>query len=1216
MAAVVLPLALAAVLVAVTGSWLFAALTVLSPLLALSSWLGARRQTRRAGRAHDRRHRAALAEFESALLTARARHEAARDERVVDLGTVAERIRSGVRLWERRLDHIDALRLCVGQAEQRWSPCLAPAGPAPQAGSALPAGCEEAVTRIGAARSGPLELDLATARVVGVVGDPDAARRVARSLVLQVLAHHGPADVAVEAVVEPARRTDWAWLQWSPHAVEAPAVGQPGQPGQPGPASGPCRLLVVDDASVAGGRGATLRSALRGEAGPVLGIVVATAEDRLPASCSVVVAVDAAGVASVTDLRGGAVCPEPGGRLDNVRALGAAAEVAAALAADLARFEDPDRARGDAALPDRIGLAEVLAAAGDQTVQYGDAAAGLRSLSVPIGVAEHGPQQLDLVADGPHALVAGTTGAGKSELLRTWITALAVRYPPSALNLVLIDFKGGSAFDACAALPHTVAVVTDLDEALAERVLRSLQAELARRELLLRAAGVGDVADAPLGADGRPVAPRLVVAIDEFATLRAELPDFLDALVGVAQRGRSLGVHLILATQRPAGVVSEHIKANTNIRLALRVQDQADSRDVIDRPDAAWLDRRRPGRALLRLARDESVLVQTAYAGAVAVPRGPAAVRLDGPALRPWADLEAAAGCAGDVAHRYTGEDPGVAAADGALAETDLHRLVRCARRAATEAGLPAPAPPWQPPLPAHVPLDDVLAAAAHAVPSAGPSAVPPTVPSDGRASAAGIGAPDRSRWLDDVPFLILDDPDHQRRVIGGWRPTLGNLLCYGAAGSGTTTALVSLVCALAARTPAERTHVHVVGDAPALRALAALPHVGNVVGRAEDERLHRLLLLLEDELSRRRTERSEDTVAIVLVVDGLASLLSVEAAGGADLAERWSRVVIDGAALGVFTVATAGHAGAVRHAVAAGVAQRLVFRLADPLDARQLGAAPVGGPAGRVCAVPGGLFAQVATVAGGPGADAADVSAAVARRAARLPSVRTAPAVRALPEVVTFAELGPRDGSSPARDLLTIPIGLGGPRADTVGLRLHRGDGVLVAGPARSGRSTALASMLAALELTAGERLHAVVLAGERSPLRARAIGETALAEVLRTAPDPRRWAVLAVDDADTVLDDAGLLAGAQAAGWVVLAAGRNDGLRGAYGHWTRSVRSSRIGLLLRPEVDLDGDLLGIRLPRRAEAPLDRAGRGVLVQDGELAVVQVAVLTEARHCP
>ena len=178
---------------------------------------------------------------------------------------------------------------------------------------------------------------------------------------------------------------------------------------------------------------------------------------------------------------------------------------------------------------------------------------------------------------------------------------------------MLVDFKGGSAFDECARLPHTVGLVTDLDEHLAERALRCLEAEL-------------QVPGAPaarcrrhrpprLPAQRQPAAsrcPRLLVIIDEFATLKAELPEFIDALVGVAQRGRSLGVHLLLATQRPQGAISENIKANTNLRIALRMQDKSDSSDVIDVPDAAAIPRTAPGRAYVRLGPNEVVAIQTA----------------------------------------------------------------------------------------------------------------------------------------------------------------------------------------------------------------------------------------------------------------------------------------------------------------------------------------------------------------------------------------------------------------------------------------------------------------------------------------------------------------------------------------------------------------------------------------------------------------------------
>ena len=184
------------------------------------------------------------------------------------------------------------------------------------------------------------------------------------------------------------------------------------------------------------------------------------------------------------------------------------------------------------------------------------AAATTPALQTALGADVEGPVTVDLVTDGPHALVGGTTGSGKSELLRTLVAGLALGRGPEQLSLVLVDYKGGAAFDRCRELPHVVGVVTDLDDHLAERVLRSLEAELRRRERALRSAGVADLASYHRARQRDPTLdplPRLAIVIDEFATLAAELPDFLGALIGTAQRGRSLGVHLVLATQRPVG---------------------------------------------------------------------------------------------------------------------------------------------------------------------------------------------------------------------------------------------------------------------------------------------------------------------------------------------------------------------------------------------------------------------------------------------------------------------------------------------------------------------------------------------------------------------------------------------------------------------------------------------------------------------------------------
>ena len=312
---------------------------------------------------------------------------------------------------------------------------------------------------------------------------------------------------------------------------------------------------------------------------------------------------------------------------------------------------------------------------------------------------------IDFVADGPHGLVGGTTGAGKSELLRTLVAGLAASVDPDHLTFVLVDFKGGSAFDECARLPHTVGMVTDLDQHLAERALRCLEAELRHRERVLRDAGAVDLPDYLRKGLPEPL-PRLLVIIDEFATLKAELPEFIDALVGVAQRGRSLGVHLLLATQRPQGAISDNIRANTNLRIALRVQEPTDSTDVIDVPDAAGIPRTAPGRAYVRLGPGEVVAIQTALSTGsrqeAALAPVDVAPFVYGPAPRP----------ASSPPPPGLGAPPpgGLADADGGMeGDTDLSVLVAAIRDAFARTGRPQPRRPWPDPLPGDVDLDQLI---------------------------------------------------------------------------------------------------------------------------------------------------------------------------------------------------------------------------------------------------------------------------------------------------------------------------------------------------------------------------------------------------------------------------------------------------------------------------------------------------------------------------
>jgi len=297
------------------------------------------------------------------------------------------------------------------------------------------------------------------------------------------------------------------------------------------------------------------------------------------------------GRVAVVDLTG----PSP--RLLDAGAVSDLLPVAAGRVQAAAELEALAAARGreadaEAALPDRVELAGL-------PLPHGD------GLPAVVGVAADGPVVLDLVADGPHAVVGGTTGSGKSELLATWMLAMAAVRPARELALLLVDFKGGATFGALAALPHVVGLLTDLDEAGSRRALASLTAELRHRERVLAEAGLPSIEGSAL--------PRLVVAVDEYAALADQLPDAPRVFADLAARGRSLGVHLVLCTQRPAGALPDALLANAGLRVSLRVLTETDSLAVVGLPDAARLSIR--GRAVVATPSAAPRAMQVALAG-------------------------------------------------------------------------------------------------------------------------------------------------------------------------------------------------------------------------------------------------------------------------------------------------------------------------------------------------------------------------------------------------------------------------------------------------------------------------------------------------------------------------------------------------------------------------------------------------------------------------
>lgn len=437
-----------------------------------------------------------------------------------------------------------------------------------------------------AARIDDVPLTAEVAGGLGFIGPRSLALAAARAAVVQCAHSVPPGALTIEGPSRP----EWRWLGTLPHA------------GSPAPA----RLLVTE----AGATGA--RGGATGERVHV--IAVGECAVDLPPGLATLMHVRHRGSAVVEAESSVEVVPE----LASAAEAGAWAERMAAAA----RRAGLDRSAG---LPTRVELS-ALPTVG---VDPGDRS----SLRVPVGVADDGPLELDLAA-GPHALVAGTSGSGKSEFLVSWIASLSAAYGPDRLAFLLVDFKGGAAFDPVAALPHVTGVVTDLAEGEAGRAVASIRAELRHREQVLAAAGARDLARLP----DEVVLPRLVVVVDEFQAMVERFPDLGAVIADVAARGRSLGVHLVLASQRPNGVVRESVTANCGIRVSLRVLQRADSIAVVGTDEAASLDPGAPGRAIADAGDGRPVRFQSAIADVASIRR--ARERHEGapPPRRAWLD--------------------------------------------------------------------------------------------------------------------------------------------------------------------------------------------------------------------------------------------------------------------------------------------------------------------------------------------------------------------------------------------------------------------------------------------------------------------------------------------------------------------------------------------------------------------------------------------------
>ena len=1209
-------------------------ITALSPAMMIGQYVTDKRQGRESHAQQVAGYLDRKARIERDAAAALAAEQVLRRTGCPDPATVAA-IASGPRrrLWERRRTDPDYLLLRVGTADLPSAVVLED-----------PARDDHNRQVHWQVLDAPVTVPLAGRGVLGVAGPAEAPRAIGRWLVAQAAVLHSPNDLQLCILTDATGEACWDWVRWLPHTV--PAAGQNAS------------TLIGNDAETVAARIGELRQivAARQEAArnspgnvsfaPADTIVVLDGSRRLRSMPGVIQLLregPAAGVYAIcldseerflpAECQAVAVAGPGGLRVQQMSEPvihGAHPDhLAPGLCARLARAISPVRDVSDTedsiGLPDSSRLLDVLDfdPPGPEELVSRWRRGGQATFAV-LGESYDGPFGIDIRADGPHGLVAGTTGAGKSELLQTIVASLAVANRPDAMTFVLVDYKGGSAFRDCVHLPHTVGMVTDLDTHLVERALESLGAELTRREHLLAGAGAKDIEDyATARSRGAPLAamPRLLLVIDEFASMVRDLPDFITGLVNIAQRGRSLGIHLILATQRPSGVVTADIRANTNLRIALRVTDPEESTDVIGAPDAARISKSTPGRAYVRLGPASLVPFQAARVGG----RRPGTA---GPARRPpWlARLEW-----DQLGRRPAGPPPPPQAAEEEI--TDLKILVEAVRGANEKLGLPRQHRPWLPPLPESILLAG-LPAAGH--PGAGDTG--------GGAAAAGQDG----HLLPLIPYAVDDLPSQQaRRAAVIDLASFGHTLAAGAPRSGRSQYLRTIAGSAASRV--NRADLHIYGidcGNGALLALTALPHCGAVVTRTEAERATRLIRRLRQELARRQD---------LLPAGGFASITEQRAAAPAGerlphllvLVDRWEgfttslgelhhgelhdtiqQMLAEGASAGIHLIITGDHK-LLGGRISAATEDKIGFRLTDKAEFASIGVSgrkvPDDMPPGRALRNETGVETQVALLApdaSGPGQAAA--LAAIGEQAAARDAGLARPRpfrVDVLPGRITFADAWQlRDPAMAGRPLFGL-AGVGGDELTGVGPDLATGVAAFtIAGPMRSGRSTALVSMARSF-LAAGTQ--AVLVTPRPSPLRD-LTGQPGVVASFESAAIPAADLSTAVDTFTgpgvVLIDDAEITkeceAGEQLAEIVafgadrqraVVCAGSSDALFTGFATWLLEARKARRGLLLSPQDFTDGDLVGVLLPRDLTGGPIQPGRGFLHLGGGKAItVQV----------
>jgi S-DNA-T family DNA segregation ATPase FtsK/SpoIIIE len=776
----------------------------------------------------------------------------------------------GPRMWERQSPDPEFCRVRVGVGNLPLATRLvAPeARPLEQSDPVTAAALEQFLRVQSTVADAPLAIPLSGD--VAVDGDPARARGLLRAMICQLAVLHSPSHLLIAGVIGDQNRADWDWLKWLPHNQH------------------PSAQDAVGSARMVYGTRAQARRALADAGARRVVVVVDT--DEYPADEPI------EGVITLEIGRGGDGAPlvltQSGGveRLDRPDQLDLLGALTCARRLAAHRF-----GRGDADCWAGLAGFDFDPAALWRGQDPGDRLRVLIGTLVD-GRADGGSLELDIKESalhgmGPHGLCVGATGSGKSELLRTVALGMMARNSPEVLNLLLIDFKGGATFLDLAAAPHVAAVITNLAEEapLVARMRDALAGEMNRRQQLLRTAGnfvsVAAYEDARRGGARLAALPTLFVIVDEFSELLSRHPDFADMFVAIGRLGRSLGMHLLLASQRLDEGRLRGLEAHLSYRICLKTLSAAESRTVLGTVDAYELPNS-PGAGFLRSATGELIRFQTAFVSGPVRPPLPAAELAS---VRPFTS-------------RNTGPVM-PARADRRPARSVLHAVLD----RLSEHGPPAHQV-WLPPLAAAPALDTLLRDAG--------------------------SAPTRLA----VPIGIVDRPFEQARtpLMVELSGAAGNVAVVGAPRSGKSTALRTLITALAATRDAGRAHFYCLDfGGGALASLRTLPHMGAVAGRAEPRLVARMIAELESTVRSREAfvrengPESGGFADVFLVVDGWASLRQEFE----PLEEAITALAVQGLSFGVHVMLSASRWAEIRPSLRDQIGTRIELRLGDPAD-------------------------------------------------------------------------------------------------------------------------------------------------------------------------------------------------------------------------------------------------------------------------------------------